>query len=418
MDFLTPGQKIRKLRKQFGLRQHDLQDEHMTRNFISMVEKNKRGLSADSASRLAEKFNKIAEENNIQLNIDAKYFLINIQEQAREHCIYLLESASNIVDIEEIITMGKKHSLKEELGKAYLLRGDIKYDKVNYSEAFIDYNESLNIFINLQNTDYQGYLYNRLGMCKLKEFDYVEGILYFTRAERFANLNNESELIIDTYYNSALCYKSLGKPEKSIEYLAKYPYNVEKEFDKYIDANILKAKCYKDKGEIKLAIKIYSELIEEIDNSTHKDYLSLIYNNLGEINLDKNEVYKALEYFEKAEDYNVDKYLPIININKARTYVELEMYKDALHSIEYSIKTAKKNNQIETLISGHYLLAKVYKLINDYIDYEKTYLKILKILRGMKDKDADILKINMELALLNLELGKNEKAKEYLKLKK
>ena len=42
MEFLTQGEKLKNLRLELNLRQKDLSDEKVTREFISMVEKGKR----------------------------------------------------------------------------------------------------------------------------------------------------------------------------------------------------------------------------------------------------------------------------------------------------------------------------------------------------------------------------------------
>lgn len=417
MDFLTPGQKIRKLRKQFGLRQHDLQDEHMTRNFISMVEKNKRGLSAENAGRLAEKFNRIAEEQNINIDIDGKYFLVSVQEQAEEYCQKLLENTKVIIDVEEIIGIAKKYSLKRELAKAYLLKGNFLYTHENYADAFINYNEALNIYINLHNNMYQAYLYNRLGKCKLKEMDFVEALLYFTRAESLGDINNEKSLIIDSNYNIALCYRELGKQEQAIEYLSKYSYDDFQEFEKYIYFNILRAECYKDKKKYDSAVNIYFELMEKIKDNNLNIYFGLIHNNIGEIYIDKGHTYEALKYLDNAEEMMDEENtnLDLIYINKGKAYIEQEKYQKALNALEKGIKISKKNNKVENLISAYYLLADVYKVLDDYIDYEDIYLKILKLLKSINNNEQEVLKISIDLALINMEIGREKKAEKYLR---
>ena len=68
IEFLTPGQRIKKLRKLLNMRQHDLQGEKVKRNFISMIENGERGLSKETARFIAYRFNNKAKELGIDLS--------------------------------------------------------------------------------------------------------------------------------------------------------------------------------------------------------------------------------------------------------------------------------------------------------------------------------------------------------------
>lgn len=74
MRFLTTAEKVKKLREQLNIKQEDLISEKVTRAFVSMIETGRRDISFFTATKLAEKFSKKAEELNINLNIDAGIF--------------------------------------------------------------------------------------------------------------------------------------------------------------------------------------------------------------------------------------------------------------------------------------------------------------------------------------------------------
>ena len=42
IEILTPGQRLKALRKQFGLKQEDLESKNLSKNYISMFENDKR----------------------------------------------------------------------------------------------------------------------------------------------------------------------------------------------------------------------------------------------------------------------------------------------------------------------------------------------------------------------------------------
>lgn len=51
------------------IKQKELQDENITRGFISMIESNRSRMSIDTAKKIAKKFNERAKELGINLNI-------------------------------------------------------------------------------------------------------------------------------------------------------------------------------------------------------------------------------------------------------------------------------------------------------------------------------------------------------------
>lgn len=55
VEFLTQGEKLKRLRTELNLRQKDLADENITREFISMVEKDKRNFSKQNAISIMKK---------------------------------------------------------------------------------------------------------------------------------------------------------------------------------------------------------------------------------------------------------------------------------------------------------------------------------------------------------------------------
>lgn len=60
MNFLTTGEKIKRLRIQLNLTQEELQTENVTRGLISMIETNKRDVTYATAVKLVDKFNEKA----------------------------------------------------------------------------------------------------------------------------------------------------------------------------------------------------------------------------------------------------------------------------------------------------------------------------------------------------------------------
>ncbi len=142
MEFLTPGERVKKIRKMLKMKQRELQAENITRGFISMIEGNRTTMSRETASIIAEKFNKKAQELGVDLNIDGDYLLMTPAEEAEYYCIQKLSRINTIENLEklkEIFEIADEYKLKRVTALAYIKIGDVMYKNQHYQDAFIDY---------------------------------------------------------------------------------------------------------------------------------------------------------------------------------------------------------------------------------------------------------------------------------------
>jgi len=70
LDFLSPGQKLKQLRNQLGIKQIELEAIGVSRNYISMIESDKRHLNANTLEKLITFFENRALELDRDFNID------------------------------------------------------------------------------------------------------------------------------------------------------------------------------------------------------------------------------------------------------------------------------------------------------------------------------------------------------------
>lgn len=160
MDFLTCGQKLKKIRTLLNMKQIDLQDENVTRGLISMVEIDKRSLSRNTAAILANKFKKRASELGINLDIDKYYLLRSPAEDARLYCFKKLKDHTiNYNIIKEIIKISDKFALTDVKSELYTKIGDLKFDKKLYIDALINYLKSIKIHRDINYYTNISYLY-------------------------------------------------------------------------------------------------------------------------------------------------------------------------------------------------------------------------------------------------------------------
>lgn len=149
MRFLTNAEKLKVTRKYLKMKQVDLVDENLTRGLISMIEIGKREISNDVALKVVEKFKQRAKALNFELKIDNGFLLRSPNEDAEFYCLEKLKEINQDTDIEEIIEIANKYNLLIVNAIAYSRLGEYYFNKKLYDKAFINYNNSIEIFKNI-----------------------------------------------------------------------------------------------------------------------------------------------------------------------------------------------------------------------------------------------------------------------------
>jgi tetratricopeptide (TPR) repeat protein len=418
MDFLTPGEKIKKLRIDLNMNQQDLEDEGLTRAFVSMIEVGKRGLSRDSAKIIVDKFNEKAKKLDIDFYIDEDYILNSPAEDAQKYCLNKLKDVENESEIAEIIEIANEHNISIVVAEAFKKLGDINYNAKDYTAAFISYSSSLDANIKLSEAnDNLFYLNNRLGCCRFNQLMYKEAIFYFDKAYIMVVNNGDIVFQKKLIFNLASCYKKMRNINKAIEFIDKYLLSCdkEKESEVFIRTYILKAVCYTELKDMDKSESIYNELINDECFSSHK-LLANVYNNLGFIYLDKKKYLKSLEYFNKSQQIRVDNKSPNLShtlIEKAEVYKGQGLYSEAIMLIKLGIEQCKNNNDLEYLIKGHYKLSDIYNILNDNGRLEEEYQIIIELLEKT-DRRKETIKIYNKMCMLFLNINNIDKAKTCL----
>lgn len=420
MNFLNTAEKIKKIRKQLKINQEDLADENFTRAFISMVETGKRGISSNTAKILAEKLKNNAEKRGTKLDIDADYLLRDSRAEAEFYCTQRLEIIKEPEDVEEIIDIAKEYSLEKVLADAYKLLGDYYFSNNNFTESSISYTNSLHYYNNNEIANTIPYLLNGLGLCKLKQLEFMEALNYFNLANLHAVSQNNEDIKKRSLYNIAICNKKLNKIEDSLKSLDIFlsACDKEKDFSLYISSNILKATCFESQGLIDMSIELLTSLLKYFEDSFHP-LLGLVYNDLGTLYLEKNDFNKSLDYFNLSYKIRkkVDK--PMLGrtlIEKAFIYIKQNSYEQAISLLEEGVLLVSKNDDLAYQMRGYYTLADVYINLKLYGAAEKIYILLLDLVKDINDSiyKNEIIKIYVKLSCLYLDQGNNIKLQDNL----
>ncbi|MEG0133992.1 MAG: helix-turn-helix domain-containing protein [Clostridium sp.] len=416
MNFFSPGEKIKIFRKKLNIKQIELEEIGVSRNYISMVESDKRNLTGKTLEKLVEFIKNKATALNINIDIDKDSLVLSREEQALNYCNDKLLSDLDLAGINQIISIGEKYKLFDILSTVYFLKGDLLYSENLFDKAIIFYYDALELYDSNTDDTIKAQLYNKLGKCKLQTLCYEEALAYFFKCHFHLNEGTDKISYQNCIFNIAITYKKMGEFDNALLYINKLLsiLNADDNLDIYIDMMILEANCYISKNEYTAAIKIYNHAIN-VYGSKLGTSLGYIYNNLGLIYTDINEIENAIDYFDKSiyiRQFEDTSTLSHSLINKSTVYVKLNSNDEAIDLLKNGISLAIKYGDKEYMLKGYMLLAELYSNINDSRKLQEIYLNLVTIL---KDTDSDkLVDIYIKLSVLYLDTENYEKCREYL----
>ena len=420
MIFLTQGKKIKALRSKLYMNQQDLVSENITRPLISMIELGKRNLTYDAANSIIKKFNKKANKLGINLDVDIDYLLRSQFDDANIYCLEKLEN-NNIDEIfDEVMQISIEYNLLEVKSVAYKAKGDSCFDKKNFVESFINYINAIDIYKDINQNEDIPYLYWKSALSKAHLLQYKEALSYFNLSRHYSLLYNNTEIKDISLYHIAKCHMMLDDLNLARIHLNHYLSicNKDENFNYYVNAHILKANCYEIEKNFDIAIDIYKSLLKEFIHSKISS-LGIIYNNLGLAYSYKNGFQTSIEYFEMAIKFRAEHDKANLShtlIEKSIVLLQQELYSRAIKTLKLGLKYAEAYNDLEYLVKGNYLMARIYDTVNDTHNLEKSYLKIADLLKDTNS--GDLILIYNELASMYLNKNNIIKANYYLLLSK
>lgn len=416
MDFLSPGKKIKALRKQLNIKQVELEAIGVSRNYISMVESDKRNLTGKTLENFLNFIQDKADMLGIKVNLDTDYLLMPEKEEARNYCNMKLKSTLNHEGLNEIINIGKQYNLTDILVTVYFLKADLLYDECHYDTAFLYYYNILDIYINNNDDNNKGYIYLKLAICKLMVLSYEEALAYFFKSYFYCNEFNDKINLQKCIFDIALTYKKIDEYDNSLLYIDKFLniINPQEHIVQYIDAIIIKCNCYASKGDFKTSIDIYNSTIDYFDNIPNVS-LGYIYNNLGENYLNLNNLEQSVTYFDKSIQIRTlydGSTLSHSLIDKSKVFIKQNLYNESIYLIKEGILLAEKYSDIEYIIKGYEILEDIYIKLNDKDMLEGIYLSLIETLKD--GNSLRLLGIYIKLSIFYTENNNVDKSKEFL----
>lgn len=387
MDFFKPGEKIKMIREQLGLRQSELEGPGVSRNYISMIERGKRPLTDKAAKILTDKINSLAAEKNISYAIEPGFLMTTPEESVYKYCMDKIDDVNSIDEVNEILNYGIKYSLTDVVLKCYIVRGNLHISEKKDTEAISDFNEALQLAYIDRMEDILIYIWSNISSCYIRLMDYETAAIYLTKAFKGCLKMDDSEQRNTVIYNLALCHCEMGEYEKAIETI-----NECIDLEQDMGTDMLRYKillirggalieCGRYREAEMLFIRLHANLKGDNKNKAYCLHnLGTIYNRLGRF---EDAEMKYIEAIEMRKAFDIAKASTTM-IEMGEMYISTGREKEGIERINDGIEYASNYGRYKDVIDGCKILEKVYKNYNDMDKLEALYIKLLKILDGNK----------------------------------
>lgn len=328
--FLTIGEKIRQAREKYGLKQIAFESYGFSRNYISMIETEKRSLNDNMLRNI---YDAICELSNYDYHQDYSYneFIKSPVAQAREwleqHCN--LEDALNKYEVFNKVAsdyelIEYKIKIETLLGFHYIQRDELLVANAHLIKA---------IGYCIQTAKNPASLYEVVGTNYITLGQYQEAISTLQLSLNCQE-GDKGENINRIRYCISLCYLNDGEYEKSLEWI-----NPVLEQNKYLQskaaAYLIKSTILKRQGQDELGREL---LLELINNPFYEDYLGYAYHNLAYSFKESGLYHESLNFLKMALPLReTDKQGAITKCLMGEVYFKIGNYEEA-HRLLVEVK--------------------------------------------------------------------------------
>ncbi len=431
MEILSPGEKIRRLRKDLGLNQGDLANDLLTRSLISMIENGKRKLTLDSAKIISTRLNHYYRP--LGKAITPEYLMESEGQQVARYISRELEGLRHLKetkgveeqDFESIFQyigqLAKNYGLDSVYHEVLYRQGQYHYKKYQYKKALACFNQVLEY--NLINRNYHetAKLYNEIGKCNYMLLYLETAIVYYSRAYETAVQQNISNHIkLDAIHNLILTYYKHGKYQQALQMLRKFRGMDTGKTKPRLMNNLLliESTIYRNIGNLDKAEKILNLLVFRKDQ-LHNDTQALLYANLSILYRIRGDFHKAYQYIQLAitlKKQIAKAYLPNILLQLAEYYRAVEAYPEAIETLKEIHSISKEMDLNEGLIDTCFLFTEVYLELKDYQQAEAYIRQAEEVILSEESEIAGKKQVlyTYYVDLYN-DMDNKEKCKEYTK---
>jgi tetratricopeptide (TPR) repeat protein len=354
MEIISPGQKIRKIRKELKINQKEITGGEIARELISMIENDKSTLTPAVAHIITDNINRICKEKNIDFSVDTEYLLEDIDSQtdkiASKYIDFLSINEDNISkdfskDIEEIELFLIKYDVPKKKMIIYEKIGDIFKKQKEYNKSYIYYIKAFENHNGLFNDIRLFSILQKLGgICIYLGKD--KEALDFNNLALTYNTSITEELRYNVLHNNTLAYMHLEEYNKAlleIEYIENTFKTLTKE--DIFELNVLKANCFRYKKFYSDALKTNELMLSTLGNDDTENIILITANIL--------DIYTVLKDIKNIKIY-IDKLIYLLNdysevkesYHSPNTYNQLALSANLINNIKLSIEYYKKSIEV------------------------------------------------------------------------
>ncbi len=431
MELLSPGEKVKKLRKELGLKQEDIANDQISKSLVSMIEKNRRALTWTTAAIIADSLNKYYK--TMGKEITSEYLMETELDLVKKEIKAEMEYLSSIVELgnvevkllnpsfDKLMNLIDQWGLKKEKVDLLLLRGEFYYYSYQYNNAINDYSDALVYYIEEKNHSEIARLYNLIGTSYYMLMLIDKAITYYTKSYETAieqNIANKDTIKIESIFNLTLCYKKMQKYDITLQYVTMFKEleNNQDCYAFYYDQTVLvEANTYRDLRIYEKAEKIYEKLLQR-KTELNINTLFLVYENYSTFYRDQKKIHKAVYYINKALEFKEDVmpvYCSMGIMGLAKCQMLLGNFSEAIETLSEGLTLAKDNLRNEMIIDFLFTLIQVYIQLKDYDNALNNLQEVEKIIIE-KDIKAKINDLHSFYAEVYLELNEKGKCLEYM----
>lgn len=346
------------------------------------------------------------------LDIRAPYE--NICKRLVDYYLNQYVSTHRLEDLQNAMTYADMEVAAEESAYSLWLKGRVYEHGTDFDKAVEAYERAVELSKNGEVSRVESYIvWQQLGNCYRRLMKYDKAVMCLETSIKELN----GRKFVQPYWNLAICYESMAKYEKAIEYYkqaAEYAANEEdmwqsigdcyrymNKFDEAMEAykkadademNLNQAEVLFAKGDYKGAEQFYKKTVLK----KSKENLDFDYILLGDFYLENLQDYKkALACYIKSKNISKEGYNLIrANVDMVKAYYMSGKYKQAKQCAELALKAFKETygvSEEEYLSAAPYRSIELYRFAWIYLglgDVEKAKQYFRKMEEGSLCKNC------------------------------
>ncbi len=432
MEGLTPGEKIKKLRLDLGLKQDDLTNEEVSKCLISMIERNKRGLTWSVAKIVADSFNQYYK--NMGKEITPEFLMETeidrVTKEVNEDLAYIqslldkgkIDKKLMTPIFDKLLGLVNQWEMRIEKAELLFLKGKFNYLTYQYNNAIKDFAEVLAYYIEDKNHSKVARTYNFLGMSAYMLISIDQAINYYTLAYNTTlqhDISNGEIIKMQTTKNLVLCYRKMKRYDIAIQYINSFKDTKWKDQDYYEkiigDITLLEANTFRDMTNYVKAEQSYRKIIE-MKEFLDDEILFMTYDNYAILLLEMGKVDSAIKKVARAYEL-INKVIPYYRLGLILTKCKCHMKSGRLsllfETLKEGLSLAEEVNHVEMLINFNFAYAQTYIFLKNY-ENALNHIKVVEkyvIQNKIKTKESDL---NIFFAEVYCKAGEPDKSVEYM----